>query len=178
MDSLIFLDLKTDSTLLLMKESFKRGNVIFFYEPKNLSLINGSVVAFGYYFCPVSYKLSRKKFLNLLSANIILIRQNFQRYPLFRWVFNPPVPDVLNWRISAFEKRLHDTETSYNVAGSDQISGVHFSISKSHQPETIFWREIFIEETKPFCVFSVTYNLEKISRNTFLLRIKFPSFEA
>ena len=32
-------------------------------------------------------------------------------------LLNPSVPDAPNWRISTFEKRLHETETSKNVVG-------------------------------------------------------------
>ena len=41
---------------------------------------------------------------------------------------NPSVPDAPNWRISVFEKRLHETETSKNVVGSVKRSGVNSSI--------------------------------------------------
>ena len=32
---------------------------------------------------------------------------------------NPSVPGGINWRISVFEKQLHETETSKNVVGMD-----------------------------------------------------------
>ena len=41
-------------------------------------------------------------------------------------IFNPSVLDAQNWRISVFEKRLHETETSHNVVDGVKRSSVGF----------------------------------------------------
>lgn len=48
-DSIKLINFIEDSTFTLMKEGYVRKNRIFFYLPKNLNLINGNVVAKGFY---------------------------------------------------------------------------------------------------------------------------------
>ena len=37
--------IKTDTTVLLAAEAQKRGYKVYYYEPKNLSFLNGNVIA-------------------------------------------------------------------------------------------------------------------------------------
>ena len=51
----------------------------------------------------------------LTKINEIVVPESVRQERLFKkhknWI-NPSVPAVSNWRISAFEERLHETETS------------------------------------------------------------------
>ena len=38
-------NLKTDTTILLAREAQKRGYKIYYFEPENLSFLNGKVIA-------------------------------------------------------------------------------------------------------------------------------------
>ena len=72
---------KTDTSVFLANEIQKKGYVIFYYDPKDLSIIDSKVIAKGFF---VSFNYKNKKFykilkkqkLNLLKCKYILIRQN------------------------------------------------------------------------------------------------------
>ena len=72
---------KTDTSIFLAKEIQRKKYKIFFYEPKNLSIINSKVIAEGY-FIKFNYnkkkffKILKKKKMNLIHCRFILIRQN------------------------------------------------------------------------------------------------------
>ena len=51
----------------------------------------------------------------------------------FQKPVNPSVPDLPNWRISAFEKWSCETETTWNFLNSVKILSVHFSNINSHK---------------------------------------------
>ena len=71
----------TDTSIFLAHEIQSKNYKIFYYEPKNLSVINSKVVAEGYF---VKFNYSKKKFfkifkkhkLNLVNCKFILIRQD------------------------------------------------------------------------------------------------------
>ena len=63
------------------------------------------------------------------------------------------------WSISAFEKRLHETETSLNVVNSVKRSGVHFSI--------IIWSLIICQITHSLII----QKIKNPSITTFQLQI-------
>ena len=72
---------KSDTSVFLAIEAQKRKYKIFYYEPKDLSIINGKVVAKGYY---VKFSYSNKDFfrlfnkqtLDLSKCKYLLIRQD------------------------------------------------------------------------------------------------------
>ena len=72
---------KSDTSIFLAIEAQKRKYKIFYYEPKDLSIINGKVVAKGYY---VKFSYSNKDFfrvlikqtLDLSKCKYLLIRQD------------------------------------------------------------------------------------------------------
>ena len=72
---------KTDTTIFLAKEAQEKKYKIFYYDPKDLSIINSKVVASGF-FIKFDYKkknffkILNKKKLNLLKCKFILIRQD------------------------------------------------------------------------------------------------------
>ncbi len=72
---------ETDTSIFLANEIQNKRYKIFYYEPKNLSIINSKVVAKGYF---VTINYNKKKFfkilkrttLELVKCKFILIRQN------------------------------------------------------------------------------------------------------
>jgi len=80
-DSPSKLKAETDTSIFLANEIQSKRYKIFYYEPKNLSIINSKVVAKGY-FVTINYnekkffKVLKKKTLELVKCKFILIRQN------------------------------------------------------------------------------------------------------
>ena len=72
---------KNDTSIFLAIEAQNRKYKIFYYEPKDLSIINDKVVAKGYYI-KFSYsnknffKIIRKQTLDLSKCKYLLIRQD------------------------------------------------------------------------------------------------------
>ena len=72
---------KTDTTIFLAHEIQKKNYKIFFYDPKNLSIINKKVIARGFF---VKFDYKKKNFfnvlknqsLNLINCKFVLIRQD------------------------------------------------------------------------------------------------------
>jgi len=71
----------TDTSVFLAQEIQNRNYRIFYYEPKDLSLINSKIIANGF-FIKFNYnqkrffKILKKQKLDLLKCKFILIRQN------------------------------------------------------------------------------------------------------
>jgi len=71
----------SDTTIFLANEAQKKNYDLFYYEPKNLSIINDNVVAYGF-FIKFSYtnknffKIIKYQKLNLIKCKFILIRQD------------------------------------------------------------------------------------------------------
>ena len=80
-DILSKLNPETDTSIFLANEIQNKRYKIFYYEPKNLSIINSKVVAKGC-FITINYnekkffKVLKKKTLELVKCKFILIRQN------------------------------------------------------------------------------------------------------
>ena len=71
----------TDTTIFLANEIQKKNYEIFYYEPKNLSILNSKVLANGFfikfeYKKKSSFKILKKKKLDLSSCKFVLIRQD------------------------------------------------------------------------------------------------------
>ena len=74
-------NIKTDTTILLASEAQKRGYKIYYFEPENLSFLNGKVLAFCKH---IKINENKKKFYSLLRtvnfdlerSKIILIRND------------------------------------------------------------------------------------------------------
>ena len=72
---------KTDTSIFLAHEIQKKNYRIFYYDPKDLSIIDSKVVAEGFF---INFDYNRKKFykiikkqkLNLVKCKYILIRQD------------------------------------------------------------------------------------------------------
>ena len=71
----------SDTTIFLANEAQKKNYNLFYYEPKNLSIIDDNVVAYGFF---IKFSYTNKKFfkiikyqkLNLIKCKFILIRQD------------------------------------------------------------------------------------------------------
>jgi glutathione synthase len=71
----------SDTSIFLAKEAQNKKYKIFYYEPKNLSIINDAVIANGFF---IKFNYTNKKFfeilkfqkLNLINCKFILIRQD------------------------------------------------------------------------------------------------------
>ena len=74
-------NIKTDTTILLASEAQKRGYKIYYFEPENLSFLNGKVLASCKY---IKINENKKKFYSLLRtvnfnlerSKVILIRSD------------------------------------------------------------------------------------------------------
>ena len=71
---------KTDTSIFLANE-IQSSYKIFYYDPKNLSIINSKVIAKGFYVnfnykSKKFYKIIKKQSLNLIKCKFILIRQD------------------------------------------------------------------------------------------------------
>ena len=72
---------KSDTSIFLANEAQNIKYKIFYYEPKNLSIINDNVIAKGFfikfnYFNKKFFKIQKFQKLNLLKCKFILIRQD------------------------------------------------------------------------------------------------------
>ena len=75
------LNLQTDTSIFLANEIQNKSYRIFYYDPKNLSVINSKVVAKGFF---IKFDYTKKKFfkilkkqkLTLTKCKFILIRQD------------------------------------------------------------------------------------------------------
>ena len=62
------LNLKSDTSIFLAVEAQNRKCKIFYYEPKNLSIINDKVIAKGYY---IKFTYSNKNFFKIISKQTL-----------------------------------------------------------------------------------------------------------
>ena len=74
-------NIKTDTTILLASEAQKRGYKIYYFEPENLSFLNGKILAFCKHIKinenkKKYYSLLRNVKFNLEKSKIILIRND------------------------------------------------------------------------------------------------------
>ncbi|MBD1174257.1 glutathione synthase [Pelagibacterales bacterium SAG-MED01] len=72
---------KTDTSIFLAKEAQKKKYRIFYYDPKNLSIVNSKVMALGFfikfdYSKKKSFKILKKQKLDLQKCKFILVRQD------------------------------------------------------------------------------------------------------
>ena len=71
----------TDTSIFLANEIQNKNFKIFYYDPKDLSVINSKVIALGFF---IKFDYTKKKFfkiikkqkLDLIKCNFILIRQD------------------------------------------------------------------------------------------------------
>ena len=131
----------TDTSIFLANE-IQNKYKIFYYEPKNLSIINGKVIAKGYF---ISFNYSSKKFfkiikkqnLNLENCKFILIRQD----PPFNleYISTTYILDHLKKKV----KIINDPTSIRNI--SEKLYSAKY---KKFMPNTLFSQDL--SEIKKF----------------------------
>tara|TARA_Y100000591_G_scaffold193150_1_gene167010 strand:+ start:257 stop:1192 length:936 start_codon:yes stop_codon:yes gene_type:complete len=136
------LKLKTDTSIFLANEIQNKNYKIFYYEPKNLSVINSKVIAKGF-FIKFNYnqkpffKIKRKQNLDLSKCKFILIRQD----PPFNLEYISTTYILEN--ISRSVKIINNPTAIRNI--SEKLYSVKY---QKYMPDTIFTRNI--EEIRHF----------------------------
>jgi glutathione synthase len=132
----------SDTSIFLAIEAQNKKYKIFYYEPKNLSIINNNVVAKGFF---IKFNYSNKKFfkilkfqkLNLLNCKFILIRQD----PPFNleYISTTYILDKIKNRV----KIINNPTSIRNI--SEKLYSSSF---QKYMPKTIFTKDI--KEIKKF----------------------------
>ena len=133
---------ETDTSIFLANEIQNKSYKIFYYEPKNLSIINSKVVAKGY-FVTINYnkkkffKILKKKSLELVKCKFILIRQN----PPFNleYISTTYILDSIKTKV----KIINDPTSIRNISEK-----LYSSRYQKYMPNTIFTQNI--NEIKAF----------------------------
>ena len=130
------LDPTTDTSVFLGHEAQKSQYKIFYYEPKNLSIINNNVVAKGFF---IEFDYSKKKFfkiikyqkLNLLKCKFILIRQD----PPFNleYISTTYILDKIKDKV----KIVNNPTSIRNISEK-----LYSSFFQKYMPKTIFSRDL------------------------------------
>ena len=133
---------KTDTSVFLANEVQKKKYRIFFYDPKDLSIINSKVIAKGFfikfnYKNKKFYKILKKQKLDLVKCRYILIRQD----PPFNLEYISTT--YILERIKKKVKIINDPTSIRNI--SEKLYSVKY---QKFMPNTIFTQNI--EEIKNF----------------------------
>ena len=126
----------TDTTIFLANEIQKKNYEIFYYEPKNLSILNSKVLANGFfikfeYKKKSSFKILKKKKLDLSSCKFILIRQD----PPFNmeYISSTYILDTIKDNV----KIINNPTSIRNI--SEKLYSANY---QKFMPETIFTQDI------------------------------------
>ena len=132
----------SDTSIFLAIEAQNKKYKIFYYEPKNLSIINNHVIAKGFF---IKFNYSNKKFfkilkyqkLNLLNCKFVLIRQD----PPFNleYISTTYILDKLKNKV----KIINNPTSIRNI--SEKLYSSSF---QKYMPKTIFTKDI--KEIKKF----------------------------
>ena len=127
---------KTDTSVFLANEVQKKKYRIFFYDPKDLSIINSKVIAKGFfikfnYNNKKFYKILKKQKLDLVKCKYILIRQD----PPFNMEYISTT--YILERIKKKVKIINDPTSIRNV--SEKLYSIKY---QKFMPSTIFSQNI------------------------------------
>ena len=132
----------TDTSIFLANEIQKKNYKIFYYEPRNLSILKTEVVANGYfirfdYSKKKIFKILKKKKLNLKECKFILIRQD----PPFNleYISSTYILDLIKDRV----KIINDPTSIRNISEK-----LYSSRYQKFMPSTIFTQNM--DEIKKF----------------------------
>ena len=132
----------SDTSVFLAHEIQKKGYSVFFYEPKNLSILDTRVIASGFFIKfnyreKIFYKILKKKKLNLSKCKFILVRQD----PPFnlKYITSLYILDTIKDKV----KIVNNPTSIRNI--SEKLYSVKF---QKFMPETIFTQDI--NEIKKF----------------------------
>ena len=128
---------KTDTSVFLANEVQKKKYRIFFYDPKDLSIINSKVIAKGFfikfnYKNKKFYKILKKQKLDLTKCRYILIRQD----PPFNLEYISTT--FILEKIKKKVKIINDPTSIRNV--SEKLYSVKY---QKFMPSTIFSQNIY-----------------------------------
>ena len=133
---------KTDTSIFLANEIQKKKYRVFYYDPKDLSIIDAKVIAKGFfikfnYKNKKFYKIQKKQNLNLIKCKYILIRQD------------PPFNLEYISTTYILETIKNKVKIINNPASIRNISEKLYSVKyQKFMPNTIFTQNI--EEIKKF----------------------------
>ena len=132
----------TDTSIFLANEIQKLNYKIFYYDPKNLSIINSKIIASGFfikfnYSQKKFFKILKKKKLNLSNCKFILIRQD----PPFNleYISATYILDIIKDKV----KIVNNPTSIRNV--SEKLYSAKY---QKYMPSTIFTQNI--DEIKKF----------------------------
>ena len=128
----------TDTSVFLANEVQSKNYKIFYYDPKDLSVINSKVIASGY-FIKFNYKnkkffkILKKQKLDLLKCKFILIRQD----PPFNleYISTTYILDTIRHKV----KILNNPTSIRNV--SEKLYSARY---QKYMPSTIFTKNIHL----------------------------------
>ncbi|MDC3068569.1 glutathione synthase [Candidatus Pelagibacter sp.] len=133
---------KTDTSVFLANEIQKKNYRIFYYDPKDLSIINSKVIAEGFfikfnYNNKKFYRILKKQKLNLIKCKYLLIRQD----PPFNleYISSTFILETLKNKV----KIVNDPTAIRNI--SEKLYSVKY---QKFMPNTIFTQNI--QEIKNF----------------------------
>ncbi len=162
------LNLVTDTSIFLANEIQRKRYKIFYYEPKDLSVINSKVIAKGFfikfdYNKKKKFKILKKKNLDLTKCKFILIRQD----PPFNleYISTTYILDIIRKKV----KIINDPTSIRNI--SEKLYSAKY---KKFMPYTLFTQNI-VEIKKFFRLHKevILKPIHSFSGNDIYLRNKF-----
>ncbi len=159
---------KTDTTIFLANEIQNKKYKIFYYDPKNLSVINSKVIAKGFfikfdYNNKKKFRILKKKDLDLAKCKFILIRQD----PPFNleYISTTYILDTIKKKV----KIINDPTSIRNI--SEKLYSAKY---QKFMPDTIFTQNL-VEIKKFFKLHKkvILKPIHSFSGNDIYLKSKF-----